>query len=170
MKGQVILGQITKFKIISQNHAYLIHFRLSSQKCHLSLRTAIKMPNVAFQKLALSPLPFLTITQPKMKILLWNCVYLLVVCSFISYVSVFQMTSNFWILYAFIFEKSKFSVFGAKIEKIFKIRDSHLYSVHFTSFGVCRLRFTSTLYILCRSLRSNIYDFVSMMSMWHGDG
>ena len=115
------------------------------------------------------PLPsFLAIAQQK-KILLWNLVWLLFVCSCTIYIPVSWINSKFWILQTSIFEKSKFWSFGVKIENFQNPRWPFCRGLNITSLDVYGLRFTSNMYVLEAFKHSPLFDpkWRNMTSLKH---
>ena len=91
----------------SKNVTYFFLRQLQIQKQH-------------FKKVT-SPLPgLLTIAQPNIKILLWNLVCMLLVCSFTTYISCFRQLQNFGFDRHLFSKNRNFGFGGAKSKKISK--------------------------------------------------
>ena len=103
------------------------------------------MPKIAFQKVTLSPLPgFLTIAQPKIKILLWNLVCMLVFhCLYVALQCIFQFLDNWKILDfigTYFFKNQNFDFLGQNLKTILKNQKKTFCNVlNLTYFGVYNL-------------------------------
>ena len=95
------------------------------QKCHLFCRTT-EIPTIDFHKMTSLPLPGRwAIAQPKIKILAWHFVQLLLARSSIVYIPFF-ISSTFWILLVFVLWKIEILIFKGQKPEISKIRDGRL--------------------------------------------
>ena len=106
LKERSIWGQTSQIMSNFPNQNFLLETCLScpvsSQDSKNVIYFNVKelgMQKIAFQIVTSWPLPgFLTIAQPKIKILPWNLICLLFVCSFTTCSSVFRLTPKFLIL------------------------------------------------------------------------
>ena len=112
------------------------------------------MPKNTFKKVPSSPLPVFLPLHSQIKLLLWNFIYVLFVCSFTTYIPVFGYPQHFC-LYKHLFLKNQnFEFWESKSRNIKNPRSPDCSTLNSTSFGVYGLSFTSKVYILeaCKHL------------------